>query len=410
MGEITECRVCKSKDLHKFISLGPQPLANSFLRKEDLTLSEPFYPLDVCLCKNCGLVQLTYVVSGEIMFKNYVYITSASAPLINHFSQLADDVIEKFNFPKNSLVIDIGSNDGTLLSVFKKRGMRTLGVDPATNITKLAEANGIETFNDFFNEKNASKILEEKGKAKIITGTNVFAHVPDLDDFLKGVNTLLEDDGVFVIEVPYLVDLMEKTEFDTIYHEHLSYFALRPLATLFNRFNMQIVDVKRVDIHGGTIRVFVRKSKLNLTSSQNVKELLELEKNLKLDKLETFIQFSNKISDLKERLLQLLRQVKSEGHKIVGWGATAKGNTLLNYFKIDTSLLDYIVDSTPLKQGLYTPGMHIPVFPEEKVFEDKPNYALILAWNFADAIMRRHKKYTEIGGKFIVPIPELKVL
>ncbi len=410
MMQITNCRVCNNQNLKNILDLGNQPLANSFLRKEDLDKPEPSYPLNLVFCNNCGLVQLDFVVSPELMFKNYLWVSGTSDTVPMHFQQLVEEAVRIVNTNKNSLVVDIGSNDGTLLKGFKKLGVKTLGVEPATNIAELAEQSGIETVNDFFNSKTAEQIVKERGKAEIITATNVVAHINDSYDLLTGVNALLEDDGTFIIEVPYLADMIQNNEFDTAYHEHLSYFTVRPLVELFKRFDLKIFDVKRFPIHGGTIRVYVKKKSSNLKVTNAVNYQLKLEKEIGLDNLETYVKFSERIWKLKHDLIVLLQKFKAEGKKIVGYGAPAKGNTLLNFFKIGPDLLDYIVDKNPLKHGLYTPGMHIPVMPVEKIMEDKPDYMLILAWNFADEIMRQQQKFKEIGGKFIIPIPEPRII
>jgi hypothetical protein len=285
-----------------------------------------------------------------------------------------------------------------------------LNVEPATNIAKLSEESGIETVNDFWSDETAVRIKKEMGPAKVILGTNVFAHVNDLDGFLRGVNSLLDDGGIFVIEVPYLGDLIKNREFDTIYHEHLSYFAISPLMTLFKKFNMEIFDIKRVGVHGGSIRVYVGRVSKSLKVSESVPNLLEVEKGLKLNSLDTYIKFATEIKEMKDKLLEILRKLRSEGKKIVGYGAPAKGTVLLNYFGISADILDYTVDRTTLKQGLYVPGVRIPIFPPEKLLEDKPDYVLILVWNIADEIMKQQQKYKELGGRFIIPVPEIKII
>ncbi len=406
---ILRCRICKSQSLHTFLSLGSTPLANSFLREDQLNGPETTYPLDVCFCENCHLVQLNDVVQPEILFKDYVYVSGTSNTLRAHFAGLAKEVVEGFDLKSDSLAIDIGSNDGTLLKCFREAGTRTMGFEPATNVTRLALAEGIETVNDFFTEKSAIS-LGGNQKAKAILATNVFAHVNDLDDFLRGVKVLLDDVGVFVIEVPYLVDLLQKMLFDTIYHEHLSYFAVRPLARLFNRFDMKIMDIRRIDSHGGSIRIYVVRSSSPLQPRESVTRLLELERKLRLDALKTYRGFSKDVNLVKEKLASMLKQFKAEGKRIVGYGAPAKGNTLLNYCKIGNDLLDYIVDESPLKHGLYTPGTHIPVLPTKHVRTDKPDYALLLAWNYATEILEREREYRESGGRFIVPIPEPRII
>ena len=404
----TVCRVCGGKELHKFLSLGPTPLANSFLRKNQLDNPEDFYPLDMYFCSNCYLVQLLDVVSPKVMFKEYAYVTGASKPMQAHFTGLAEDVIKNFKISKDSLVVDIGSNDGTLLQCFSKFGLRMLGIEPASNIARLAEANGISTLNEFFDEESAVKLRKEYGSADIITATNVFAHVDNLESILSGINHLLSNNGVFIIEFPYLLNLLNNMEFDTIYHEHLSYFAVHPLIYLFRKFGMEVVDIKQIPVHGGSIRVFVQRSAKQ--QSQNVVKLLSMEQEAKLISFKTYLKFANETSLLKEKLVRLLKRLKREGARITGYGATAKGNTLLNYCEIGTDVLDYITDTTPFKQGCYTPGMHIPIFPEEKFHEEPPDYAILLAWNYADAILQKESEYRQNGGKFILPIPEPRVI
>lgn len=404
----TRCRICGSEKLHKFLSLGHTPLANSFLRKNQLDNVEDFYPLDVYFCGNCYLVQLLDVVSPEVLFKEYAYVTGASKPMQAHFTGLAEDVIKNFKISKDSLVVDIGSNDGTLLQFFSKFGLRMLGIEPASNIARLAEANGISTVNEFFDEESAVKLRKEYGSADIITATNVFAHVDNLESILSGINHLLSNNGVFIIEFPYLLNLLNNMEFDTIYHEHLSYFAVHPLIYLFRKFGMDIVDVKQIPIHGGSIRVFVQKSPKK--QSQNVTKLLLMEQEDKLDSLKTYMKFAERVALVKEKLVKLLKTLKNDGARITGYGATAKGNTLLNYCEIGTDILDYITDTTPFKQGCCTPGMHIPIFPEERFHKEPPDYALLLAWNYADAILQKEQEYRQKGGKFILPIPEPKVI
>lgn len=326
-----------------------------------------------------------------------------------HFARLVDYVIQKYGPSKKSLIVDIGSNDGTLLQNFRKYGFNILGIEPATNVASLAMERGIETLNDFFSEKLAQQIRAEKGEASLIFSTNVFAHVDDLESLLYGVSHLLAKNGIFVTEVPYLLDMLKKLEFDTIYHEHLRYFAVRPLITLFGRFGLNIIDVEHLDVHGGSLRIYVQKS-MDLPLSSSVVKFLELEQEAKLDSLQTYEKFAEAVSVVKEELLALLKYLKAEGARIVGYGAPAKGNILLNYCKIGTDILDYIIDTTQFKQGRYTPGMHIPVFPESHFRETPPNYALLLAWNYADEILQKEEKYRQAGGKFIMPIPKPRII
>jgi len=404
----TCCRICGSTKLDKFLSLGPSPLANNFLRVDQLNKKELHYPLDVYFCNKCHLVQLLDIVPPEVMFKDYAYITSASKPMELHFAGLAKDVVNNFKVSKDSLVVDIGSNDGTLLQYFSKMGLRILGIEPASNIAQIARKRGVTTINKFFSKDCAIKIYKKYGFADIILATNVFAHLDNLENILYGIDYLLSKDGVFVIEVPYLINLLDNIEFDTIYHEHLSYFSIYPLIYLFQKFGMKIVDIKQIPIHGGSIRIFVKR--LTKKQSQNVSKFLSTEQNAEIDSLKIYTKFAKKVALVKERLVKLLKTLKNEKIRITGYGATAKGNTLLNYCKIGPDILDYISDTTPYKQGRYTPGMHIPIFPEEKFHREPPNYVLLLAWNYADEILQKEQKYRQKGVKFILPLPVPKIL
>jgi SAM-dependent methyltransferase len=386
------------------------PLANSFLEEYQLREHEPRYPLEVVWCESCGLLQINEIVSPDILFKDYIYVSGTSETLRQHFEELARNVAENYGLGTGTLVVDIGSNDGTLLKEFKKIGSTVIGVEPAVNIAKVAEANGIKTINDFFSYPIAMKMVKEYGKAKAITATNVVAHTNDLDDLLKAVSNILMDDGVFVIEVPYLIDLLENTEFDTIYHEHLSYFAIHPLKKIIEEHGLKIVNVERVKIHGGSIRVFICKKESRFCINKNLEGLTSIEFDKELHKPLIYRKFAGQVEKLKEDLVGLLNELKKKNKKIVGYGAAAKGNTLLNYYQIGTDLLDYIADLSPLKQNRYTPGTHIPIFGPDKIYETKPDYILILAWNFADEIMKQQSRFKEGGGKFIIPVPEVRII
>lgn len=402
---IKDCRVCKSKDLHKFLDFGMQPAADAFLKKEQLELDEPKYPLEVWFCKNCGHVQLGYIAPRKPLFESFTYLSSVSKTMIENFQNIADEAVTMFKLGKNSLVIDIGCNDGALLKCFRTLGARVLGIDPSPTV-KFAIADGIDIINDFFNEKVADNALKKYGKASVVTGTNVFAHIDDYDSFLEGLNIILEDDGAMIWEFPYLVDTINKLEFDTMYHEHLSYFSLKPLITLFKRFDMELFDVKRNPIHGGSIRIFVKKSvgRWEINRAM-INELLSLEKSMGLDSLDTYLEFAEKVKKVKDDFVNLLKNLKSEGKRIVGNGAPAKGNALLNDCSIGPEMIDYLAEINPLKQGLYTPGMRIPVVSLEKLHQDNPEYMLILPWNIKDDIIKQEQEFKRRGGKFIIPIP-----
>jgi len=324
-----------------------------------------------------------------------------------HFSSLVEDSCRYINRGKKGYVVDIGSNDGTLLQIFSRHGFATLGVEPATNLVKISESKGIRAINAFFNTDTAHKVYQRHGAADVITATNVFAHVDNLQDVLNGVNHLLSSEGIFIIEVPYLFHLINRLEFDTIYHEHLSYFSLESLLFLFEKYGMTVVDVKQVSTHGGSIRVFIKKGG---KSSKNVLSLLKFENDEKINDFATYIKFGNDVSKLRQELIDLLKNLKKSGYRITGYGATAKGNTLLNYCNIGIEYLDYISDTTPLKQGKYTPGMHVPIVSEEQFHKNPPNYAILLAWNYADEILQKETTYRKKGGKFILPIPRPTVI
>ena len=408
--KLESCRICKNTKLEKILDLGEMPLANAFLDEDQLGQEEIFYPLRVVWCGSCGLLQIDEIVPPEILFSNYVYVSGTSEALRKHFEGLATEVVHDFNLNSEALVVDIGSNDGTLLKEFRKFSVQVMGVEPAINIAKIAEENGIKTINSFFSEDIAKKIVKENGKADAVTATNVVAHTNNLDDLLKGIAYLLKEDGVFVIEVPYLVDLLDKVEFDTIYHEHLSYFAVRPLKRLFEAHDLKIVNVERVTIHGGTIRVFVSKKKSSYKINESVSQLISLEIEKGLSEITAYRKFAERVEKLKADLVRLLQKLKNENRKVIGYGAAAKGNTLLNYYHVGPDLMEFIADLSPMKQNKFTPGTHIPVYSPERIYDAKPNYMVILAWNFADEIMGQQSKFKEIGGKFIVPVPEVRVI
>ncbi len=403
------CRICKGTKFTKVFSFGPQPPANAFLKKEKLQKHEQFYPLDVYLCHNCNLLQLRDAVAPEILFKDYVYVSSTSPVFRKHFENVARQLIKRFNMKPSSLVIDIGSNDGILLRPFKNKGIRVLGIEPAKNIAKIANAEHIETISQFFSIPLAKQIAQQHGPTDLVTATNVFAHINDLDEVLTGVKILIENTGVFMIEAPYLVDFLDNNLFDTVYHEHLSYLAVKPLSVFFNRFHMHIIDVVHTDVHGGSIAVFAADMNSKYHINASVQKFLNLEKRKNLALLSTYRQFAKRVEINKKNLIRLLQKYKKRGEKIAGYGAPAKGNTLLNYFGIDTALIDYIVDDSPQKQGLYTPGTHIPVVAPHILTANPPDFLLILAWNFAQSIMERLKNYKKSGGRFIIPIPKPEI-
>lgn len=407
--KVNTCRICTSKNLDQIIDLGETPPANSFLTKKQLKEKELFFPLKVNFCHNCGQLQLTHSVSPDLLFVDYLYTSSTSPVFINHFKYYAQDIYKKLSLNKNSFVVDVGSNDGILLKPFKEFGVKILGIDPAIKIAKEASNEGLPTLPVFFNNKESKKLKKTYGSADVICANNVFAHVTEIDEIVKGVQHLLKKDGVFVIEFPYLIHFYRKNLFDTIYHEHVSYLSIKPLITLFNRFDLEIFDVDDVSSHGGSTRVYVKKSQGKWRVKTSVKHHIDLENKLNIHKITTWYEFSKKIDENRQKLLFMLNRLKTKNKKIAGYGAPAKGNTLLNYFKINNNILDYIVDDSPLKQGLYTPGTHIPVVHRDMLKQNTPDYLFLLAWNFAKPIMNNLTWYKNQKGKFIIPVPAPKI-
>lgn len=408
--KIDYCRLCKSKNLEKVLDFGKTPPANSFLTKGQLKNKEDFFPLVVNFCTNCGQLQLSHVVNPEILFRHYVWVSSTSRVTVAHFEEYARSVFDTLKMEKGDLVVEMGSNDGVLLKPFKKLGVEVLGVDPARNVAVRAAREGIPTLPHFFNVNIAKKITKKYGKAKVIAANNVFAHIHDLDEIVNAVRELLDDRGAFIIEAPYNIDLVEKNLFDIVYHEHLSYLSIRPLSTFFTSHGMEIFDVLKTPVHGGSVRIFVQIKGGPYKRSASVIRFIDFEKRRKLDDIRTYHQFAKNIKKNKVELSKLLKKLKREHKSIAGYGAPAKSTTLLHYFNIGKETLDFIVDDSPFKVGLFTPGKHIPVVATEELYRRKPDYLLILAWNFADSIMNMHQKYRKIGGTFINPIPTPKFL
>lgn len=387
------------------LDLGEQPPANSFIEQSDLNLPEPKFPLRLFWCPDCFLIQLLDIADKEYLFKNYLYMTSASKPIVEHFTKYAKEIYDEFLQSKDDpFVVEIGSNDGSLLAEFKKLGASILGIEPATNLANLANKSNITTTNTFFSSKVGKEIAQSRN-ASVVVANNVIGHVEDLQDLMEGIRILIGKNGVFIFEVPYLIDLIKKLEFDTIYHEHLSYFSLLPIVNLINRYGLEIFDVKKQSVHGGTIRVFISQ-KNNFKTKYSVKDFLDEEHEFGLDDIKIYRNFSVKVAEFKRKLKTELEIIKKENKSIFGYGAPAKGNVLLNYCDIDTSFIDYIIDTTPLKQGKYTPGTHIPIFSPEKILDKGDGHiALLLAWNYESEILEKEKLFREKGGKFLIPIP-----
>lgn len=402
-----DCRLCGSRDLELVLKLEPTPPANAFV---PTPRPQQAFPLDVHFCRACHHVQLLDVVDPAVLFEDYVYVSGTSPVFVRHFESYAQELLRRVEPPKGSLVVDIGSNDGTLLGFFQKAGMKVLGIDPAKAIAADATKRGIETLCAFFTPELAGKLREKRGTAAIVTANNVFAHADDLRAIAEGVRELLADDGVFAFEVSYLLDVVEKTLFDTIYHEHVAYHSVEPLAKFLASCGLELFDAQRVDTHGGSLRGYAQKKGGPRKAAGGVERLVLLEHRAGLDKPETFKKFSADIDAKGRELGELLRALKAQGKTIAGFGAPAKATTLMHHFKLGRDLLDFVVDDSPLKQGLLTPGLHLPVVPASTLYSRKPDYALILAWNFAPSIIAKHKAYHEAGGRFIVPLPKVEVV
>ncbi len=404
------CRLCDSGDLSLVLSLTPTPPANAFVTVDALDTLQECFPLDLHLCGACGHLQLPHVLDPSLLFADYVYMSGTSPSFVAHFEEYAVSIMETYQPPPGALVVDIGSNDGTLLRFFQQAGMAVQGVDPARDIARAASEAGIETINAFFNAVLAVQIREEKGAAAVVTANNVFAHIDDLAGVVAGVRALLDEGGVFVFEVSYLADVLEKTLFDTIYHEHLSYHAVAPLVSFFSHHGMELIAAERVDTHGGSLRGVAQLASGAREVAESVAACLELEERLGLGRAEAFHDFAERIDALKISLRDLLLGLKAEGQSIAGYGAPAKATTLMYHFGLGPDIIDFIVDDSSLKQGLYLPGLHVPVLPSEAITERGPDYLLILAWNFAQPIMASNSAFHEAEGRFIIPVPELEVI
>ena len=406
-----KCRLCDRKNMFNFLDLGFHPPSDQFKKKKEIDSPTLYYPLKVYSCKSCGFKQLNYIVKPEILYQqNYPYESSLTKTGKKHWKEFADSIVKNYNLTKNDLAVDVGSNTGVLLEAFKNNKLKIVGVDPAPNICKIANRKNIPTINNFFNKNVVTRILKKYGKAKIITGTNVFAHVNDLKLFLKNIKKLIDKKkGVFAIEVPYFLNLVKNLEYDTIYHEHLSYITVIPLIKFLKKFNLEIIDIQEKDIHGGSIRIFISE-KGNYKKKKSVNKICKAEIKARLNSKKVLLNFQKKVTKNRLDLTSLLTKLKKAKKNIVALSAPAKGMTLLNYAKLDSEFLDYATEKSKIKQGLLAPGVNIPIYSDQKILKTKPDYALLLAWNFSKEIIKNNIKYLKTGGKFIIPIPKVKII
>jgi SAM-dependent methyltransferase len=402
--------VCGGGALRTILDLGCLPLANGLLTEAQLREPELRYPLVLVFCSECALVQITETLPPEVLYRQYVYFSSYSDTLLRESRQLSERMVSCRQLNKNSRVIEIASNDGYLLQFYKRAGIEVLGIEPASNVAATAVERGIPTLCAFFSRELAQRLSEQDEQADVIHAHNVLAHVADLDGFLCGLALVLKNDGQIVIEVPYVKDMIEHVEFDTVYHEHLCYFSLTPLNLICERHGLVITSVERLAIHGGSLRIFVEHATDGLHICASVSQMLSDEARCGLEGFSFYENLPARVSRLRKCLLEQLRALKSEGLRIAAYGASAKGATLLNHFGIGSDILDFVVDRNAAKQGLYTPGTHLPIYAVDKLLASMPDYVLLLTWNFVEEILEQQSEYRRRGGRFIVPIPELRVV
>lgn len=406
------CRFCFSENISPVLKFGDVPLAGGFLKSKSQTNNEKLYPLTISYCKNCYLLQSINVINPDTLFKDYYYHSSAIKTLNDHFTNIASELHSELNNKKNSLVLEIGSNDGALIKELHNRNIKAVGVDPATNIVAPLIKKGLPFVNDYFSEKIAKEIKRQYGQADIITSSNTLAHIEDMHDILRGVKVILKKDGYMMFEVHYLGNVLLEMQYDMIYHEHQYYYSLITLKKLFAQYDMEIFDVKRVNIHAGSMRFYVQHKKTGKNRiSKQTQELIKKEQTLHFDSINLYKSYSKKVAKTKKELLSLLDSLKKQNKSIAGYGASGRGTTITNYCGLDTKYLDYVIDDAPAKQGAFTPGTHLEIKSSKVLYgKNKPDYVVLFAWSFIDEITKRNQQYLNNGGKFIVPLPKVKII
>ena len=403
------CRLCGSSEITTVFKLNPTPPEDGFVSIENLHTLQDTYPLDLALCEHCGYLHLPYILNPEISYADYFYVTKVTLGLSNHYQEYADRILGLVQPPKGSLVVDLGSNDGTMLEPFKRRGMKVLGVEPAQAIAKAANEAGIPTVADFFMDSAVEKVIREYGKASIVTANYVFANIDDITSFTENVAKILAPDGVFVVQTGYHPEQMKIKMFDYIYHEHFSYFTLKVMRDLFGKCGLELFDVEKTPVKGGSIRTVAQLVGGKRRISPSVTEMIREEETAGMEKQQTYTIFAEEINRRKGDVLSLVRKLKAKGNRIVGYGASHSTTTLTYHFELG-EYLEYIVDDNPLKHEMYSPGYHLPVYPSQKLYEDKPAYVMVLAWQYQNQIMNKNQQFLEQGGRFIVPLPDLRLV
>jgi SAM-dependent methyltransferase len=403
------CRLCDSKKLVLVLPILPSPIADAFVGADKKDLDQPLIPLDLYQCQDCGHVQNLDIVNPDLLFRDYIFRTSGSAGLVKHFRQYAEDITKDFNLAPGSLVLEVGSNDGTLLRFFKEKDMRVQGIDPALDIARQASESGIPTVPDFFTAALAENIFQEQGPAKLVVANNVFAHADQLADVTKGIAKMLDQDGVFVFEVSYLLDIIDNFVFDTVYHEHLSYHSIDPFSRFFSKHGLHLFDIQRNQSKGGSFRGFVQRAGGPWQEKKIVREMIEEETRRGLHQPKIFQDYEQEILACKDAVLEFIDKARKQGKSVVGYGASTTVATLMYHFELYDKL-DYLIDDNSVKHGLYSPGCHLEVKPSSVLYEEKPDVVVVLAWQYAHPIVSKHESYIKNGGQFVIPLPKLKLI